>query len=452
MTDVHQVRRSSVVRRALMRFLGAAAAALMLVGVGSVLVAHDVSRDLALRHAVANGRTFAVGVGAPLVDGGVKRGDPRSLEVFNEVMSNRLKESSMAHIKIWDSDGTIVWSDQAHLRGRRFPLEREVQSLFDTGGVVGYISKLDKPENVEERGEGELLEVYAAAESQTGETVIVESYWSTAQIDKDAGAVMRRIAPLSVGALLLFALVVFPLAWSLARRVERVQGENAVLLQHALDASDQERRRIARDLHDGVLQDVTAVGYELSTVIASMPEPSKADPLLERAAARMRRIGDALRSTMADIYPVNLTSRGLTVAVQELAARAQEEGGVTVRVDVEAMADESLEATRLSYRVIREGLRNVLRHAEATHASVTATRVGDTVHLIVDDDGRGPDETASHNGHLGLALLRDTMRDVGGTLELGSRRGGGTHLLVTFPRDLAKVEPPKVFARTRRQS
>lgn len=434
---------SASVRRSLRRFLAAAVTGLFVVSVASVLVAQNVSRNMAVRDAIAQGRTFARTVSAPLMHNGVSRGDPESVAAFSEVMDNRLRESSMVRIKVWDASGTILWSDQAELRGRKFELDSEVMQLFESGGTVGYLTELDKPENVAERGEGELLEVYAAATSRTGERVIVESYWSTAQLEEHASAVLMRIAPLSVGALLLFALVVFPLAWSLARRVERVQGENGVLLQHALDASDLERLRIVRDLHDGVMQDVSAVGYELSAAATSMRGESELPRLLDGVADRVRRIGDALRSTMADIYPVNLSSHGLVPAVEELAARAQEEGGVTVSVAVVGMTNESFEVTRLSYRVIREGLRNVVRHADARHAEVLATRDGDTVYLSVDDDGRGPGGGDAAEGHLGLRLLRDTMHDVGGALEITPRPGGGTHLGVSFPRGLARATTPR---------
>ena len=430
---------STVVRSSLLRFVGAGVVGLLVVGVASVLVARSVSRELAVRDAVDQGRTFARAVSAPLVDHGVRRGDDDSVAAFSEVMDNRLRESSMVHIKVWDVNGTILWSDQAELRGRTFALDSEVKELFESGGAVGYLDELDRPENFAERDEGELLEVYAAARSRTGERVIVESYWSTEQLDERADAVLRRIAPLSLGALLLFACIVFPLARSLARRVERVQGENGVLLQHALDASDLERRRIARDLHDGVLQDVSVLGYGLSLATTSAREDAPMPRrLLDELAGRVQRIGEALRSTMADIYPVNLASRGLAPAVEELAARAREEGGVTVGVTVVGMDDESLQVSRLSYRVIREGLRNVVRHADAERAEVVARREGDKIHLSVDDDGRGPGESVSEEGHMGLELLRDTMEDVGGALEITARPGGGTHFAASFPRDLAR--------------
>ncbi|MCW2761483.1 MAG: putative two-component system sensor kinase, partial [Marmoricola sp.] len=169
-----------------------------------------------------------------------------------------------------------------------------------------------------------------------------------------------------------------------------------------------------------------------------MPESSTSSGLLDRATDRVRRMADALRSTMADIYPVDLASQGLAPAVEELAARGQEEGGVRVKVAIVGMTEESPAVTRLSYRVIREGLRNVVRHARATQAEVLATRVGDSIYLSVDDNGVGLGDGVAEKSHLGLVLLSDTMRDVGGSLVVGPRPGGGTHLTVTFPRDLAE--------------
>lgn len=430
--------RSAVVKRSIRRFVAASIGALCIVSFASVLVAESISRDIALQEAVARGRTFARTVGGSLVDAGVRRGDTASVAVLSRVMNNRLREGSMVHVKVWDADGTILWADQQGLRGRHFELEQEVVAVLDSGSVVGSVSEGDETQGVESQDEGELLEVFAAAKSEAGEPIIVHSYWSAERLDDKADSVLGRIAPLSVGALILLAIVVFPLAWSLARRVERVQGENGVLVKHALDASDAERRRIARDLHDGVLQDVTVVGYQLATAVTTDTEHSaRSRLLLDQASDGVRRIGESLRSTLADIYPVDLASQGVGPAVEELAMRAREEAGVEVRVDIGGLAGESCEVLRLSYRVIREGLHNVVRHAHARHAEVVATRKGDMIHLRVDDDGVGPGNGDGGQGHLGLTLLRDTMHDIGGTFTIAAGPGGGTHLGVTFPKDVA---------------
>src|SRR3954471_23110359 len=93
----------SIVRRALLRFVAVAALGLFAVALASVLVARATSREVAVRDAIARGGTFARAVSGPLVSEGVRNREPQSVAVFSEVMRNRLGESSMEHIRVWDS-------------------------------------------------------------------------------------------------------------------------------------------------------------------------------------------------------------------------------------------------------------------------------------------------------------------------------------------------------------
>jgi signal transduction histidine kinase len=426
-------------RRALLRFTLVSLLVLVLVIIATVFVARVVSRDEALRDARLRGATFANVVGGPLVDEGLRTGDPASLHEFSTVMLNRLREKTMVHIKVWDRSGRVLWSDERGLRGEVFPLEQRVERLFRTGGVVASMSALDKDENRLETRDGPLLEVYAATHSAEGDPIIVESYWSADRIDDDATAIMWHIAPLPIGALLLFAIVIVPLAWSLARRVDRAQDESRRSLQHALSASDLERRRIARDLHDGVMQDVSGAGYALSAASSALPPGSEASRrLIDEVSGLVRHVGESLRALLADIYPANLARDGLTVAVEELARRAADQGlEVDVQIDEEALAGVPLEVSQLCYRVIREGLRNVLRHAHASHTQVRATAQNGEVFIAVADDGRGLQPRESTEGHLGLRLLEDTLVDLGGSLAVDAAVDGGTILSAAFPIEVA---------------
>lgn len=429
--------RSTVVAEAMRRFVATAVVALVLVGVASVLVARAISRDLAVRDSVVRGSTFALGVSGPLVDEQTWKTDPAALASFSTLMQNRLREGSMRHIKVWNSEGRILWSDERVVVGQRFDLEPRVRRLFRTGGAVGTLSALDKDENVLERDEGPLLEVYAATPSATGERVIVESYWSTERIDDDAREVMARTAPLALGALVVFALLILPLARSLARRVERARDENTALLRQSLAASDLERVRIARDLHDGVMQDISGAGYALSAALGSMSaEPERPRQLVEEVVGLLHGVGESMRSTLADTYPTDLAGDGLRVAVQHLADRMSR-SGVEVEVDVSALDNAQLEVVQLCFRVVREGLRNVERHAHAQHARVEAQDRGETVQVSVEDDGVGLGSGTVQEGHFGLTLLRDTVTEVGGTMTVGSGRLGGASLAVTLPKELS---------------
>ena len=429
----------SVVASAMVRFVAIAVVALVVVGLASVGVARSVSRTVAVRDAVARGSGFARGVGAPLVDQGVWQGEPHSMALLNRVLDARLRDGSIKHIKVWDRSGRVLWSDEKVLVGHRFELESAVARLFTSGGAVGTFSLPDRPENVAERGEGALLEVYAAAPSASGQPVVIESYWPSEHIQDDTTQIMMRIAPLTLGALLVFALLVLPLAWTLARRVERTRNQNNALLRRALSASQVERARIARDLHDGVMQDVSGAGYALSAVASSLGTPpvqhEQVRARVEEVAVLLGRVGESLRSTLVDIYPPNLATDGLAAAVDVLVDRARR-AGTSVVADVRALEGEPLDVLQLCYRLVQEGLRNVEQHAEAENAVVVGSRTGEEVRLVVEDDGRGLGNGGPPEGHVGLRLLRDMVQDVGGTLELRESAAGGTALLATFPRQL----------------
>jgi signal transduction histidine kinase len=445
----------TTVRRALVRFIVGGAIALVCVTAATALLASQISQDLALRHASSRGTTFAQAVSGPLVNAKLRAGDPQSLRTFSQVMDNRLKDRSIEHIKVWDRDGRILWSDEPTLRARVFRLDPSVRRLFDSGGTVASVSDLKDRENVLDRPDAPLLEVYVGTHGSDGVPVVVESYWATDQIHEDARAIFLRLGPLPLGALLLFAALMLPLLYSFARRVERAQAESRRSLLHALAAADLERRRIARDLHDGVMQDVGGAGYALDAAARSLP-PAAAVPrrLIAEVSMSMQHVGESLRFLLADIYPPNLARDGLLVAVSDLATRSAREGLV---VDVEADGPEPhdlpLEVVQLCFRVIREALRNVQRHAEATHACVQVTWGAEALTVSVIDNGRGlprPDPSVADNAapgkgggqeHLGLRLLDDTLRDVGGTLHVQSPPDGatsGTVLSATVPREVTQ--------------
>jgi signal transduction histidine kinase len=423
----------SIVRRAVTWFLGWSLLALAILGMGIVLVANELAKDSAFREARLRTTGFGRDVAAPLVDATVRNGGPEQ-DALASLMRSRMRDGSIVHIKLWSSGGAIIWADDPDLLGKTFPLEAGVRSLFGTDDVRAEFSDLSAAENVEERGEGRLLEVDVGARDANGVPFVFESYWSTAHLRSDQIAITRRLVPLGLGALVLFELAILPLALSLARRVDRIQAERSTVLRHALSAADRERRRIAQDLHDGLLQDLAGLGYALPAVGAQLPpEAHQARRALVDAAAVIERDMTALRSLLTDVYPADLTTGGLADAVVALARQAGQ-AGLAVDAHLDGLSKETpLHVAQLSYQVIREGLRNVVKHAGATRAEVRAAVESGRVTVTVLDDGRGPTGVASAPGHLGLRLLEDTLGDVGGHLTLERRETGGSALTATFP-------------------
>jgi signal transduction histidine kinase len=198
-----------------------------------------------------------------------------------------------------------------------------------------------------------------------------------------------------------------------------------------------ERLRISRDLHDGIIQSIYAVSLSLEEVVESIEE----DPA--GAAARVDRSIDRLHTTIGDIrtFIVGLgpeIDEGLRGAIENMAAELLAGSGIDMRLDLEAAPalDARLhpEAVHEIAQIAREALSNVARHSGARHASASLELAGDEAALHIEDDGVGFDPAQRlGSGHFGLANLRDRAAGVGGSLTIDSVRDRGTRIIVRLP-------------------
>jgi signal transduction histidine kinase len=227
--------------------------------------------------------------------------------------------------------------------------------------------------------------------------------------------------------------------WSLTRRLRREHRERERLLESAIESSDAERRRIAADLHDGVVQDLAGVAFGLAPLAedaARRGDAAEADAL-RGATERLRGGVRSLRSLLVEIHPPSLETAGLEPALADLLSPLAAQGLATsLEVDDGAARGSAHDA--LVYRVAREALRNVAEHAEgASRVTVGVTLSGGRVLLEVADDGAGFDEARraarAEEGHVGLTLLEDLARGAGGTLDVRSAPGAGTTLVLEVP-------------------
>ena len=427
-----------MLRSSLLRFVAFSMGAVLLLTLATLAVAQQIAKA----HAVDDARRLGTGIArrlaAPLVDADVRAGETGAASQLSTVMDNRMQDGSVRHVKIWDQEGRVIWSDRTELVGRRYRLPGEISALFGTTGTAAELSELARSENSLERPEGPLLEVYAGAFDADGEPLVVELYLATEPMEENARTIVLAFVPVIVGSLVVFLLVVVPLAVSLSRRVEHAQREHARMMRHAMLASDLERRRVAEDLHHGVVQELAGLGYSLPTVerqLGPQGDFALARGTLERATELVHRNVAALRSLMTDIYPPDLRGAGLREAVQQLVTTEAHDAGLDADVRIDGELDLPLDAGRLAYRVIREGLRNVVKHAEASRVTVELGCYEDQVMIRVVDDGRGPgaEPVSSPEGHLGLRLLTDTVHDVGGSVAVTAGPGGGTSLVARFP-------------------
>jgi signal transduction histidine kinase len=206
-----------------------------------------------------------------------------------------------------------------------------------------------------------------------------------------------------------------------------------------------ERLRISRDLHDGIIQSIYAVSLSLEDALDLL------DTDRNGATSRIDRAIDRLHTTIGDIrqFIVGLGPESYVGLGPALEAMARELlSGSSTQLDVD-VADAALlvgrvpqEADHELVQIAREAISNVARHSAATHATLAVHVAGDTVTLRIEDDGAGFDPARRLVGtHFGLANLRDRTSAFGGTLEIESEPGSGTRIIVQLPIGPAEGAP-----------
>jgi signal transduction histidine kinase len=305
-------------------------------------------------------------------------------------------------------------------------------------GIEAEVSDLSRPENRFEPSGRKLLEVYMPIQGPEGQPLLFEAYQRFGSVAASGRRLWLTFAPALIGGLLLLQLINLPLARSLARRLREGQRDKELLLERALDASQTERRAIAADLHDGVVQDLVGLSYALDAEAASVnAEDRRVTGLLRSGASQTRDAIRALRTLLVDIYPPSLHRAGLDAALTDL-AKTYTARGLTTTVEGADAVRVGEEAERLLFRSAQELLRNTHAHAAAQHVRIRLAQEPDRATLELRDDGDGFDpvvlERRDREGHFGMRVLEDLVRDAGGRLTLDSAPGHGTRVSVEVPR------------------
>ncbi len=404
--------------------------ALLLLAVASYVIAQRVAQDEALRDATELGQAMArLSVEPLLADSDLARSV--GLSELDELARQKLMTEPVVAVRLWNPDGTIAYATDPRLIGRHFGLGEEEVEILASGGVEAELSDLSKPENEFERRFGELVEVYLPVQDGAGRRYLFEIYTRQSAITEAGQRIMAAFTPVLVGSLVVLTGILILLAWRMARRLQQDAADREQLLHRALDSSETERRRIAADLHDGVVQDLAGVTYALAALSDQTADPG-VSAKLDRTATTTRGAVRSLRSLLVDIYPQSLSEAGLAAALTDLLSALPPpiQGTLSMPQPI-ALGDEQQAAV---YRAARESLQNVAKHSQATSVlmSVTATADGGAT-LIVADDGIGfvPGDVAA--GHLGVSLLRDLAVSVGGSFLLEAAPGEGTTVTFTVP-------------------
>ncbi|MGA3185124.1 MAG: ATP-binding protein [Candidatus Dormibacteria bacterium] len=228
-----------------------------------------------------------------------------------------------------------------------------------------------------------------------------------------------------------------------AEREAELSAEREELLHDALVASDRERRQLAGDLHDGVIQLVSAVTLRTATLARGLRREGGQTPEriaaavegLDRITVDLQAVTADLRGLMGALAGDEIESGGLSGALSKLLVPLAE-SGISVDISIGELACDA-RVRSLIHRVVQELVRNVAKHAAAHRVELTLSQDHDEVRMALTDDGRGFDPGAlgerQRRGHMGLLLVEQRVQDAGGVLQVTSTPGRGTKTVMRLP-------------------
>lgn len=415
-----------------------------MLSLGAVVASRSVARTQALEESVAMTGRLARLVVEPRV-AGMFQGSPyeriQAREALTADVISRRSDGYLREVLVWRLDGSLVYASYTDKVGLRFdPPDEVIAAITEGRSSSAFESQPEVPGATSQPEHPGFVEVYVPFDVAGQPRMAFEAYYDYGHVNNTANALLSDMLPVVLIPLLLLQLFQIPIAVSLARRVRHHEAEQSSRLEWALRTSENERSRLAADLHDGPIQDLAGIGYALGAIAPSIQEEYRS--LMSGVQESLHGAVDSLRRLMADLYPPEPDAMGLSQGIKEMTVPLEKAGiTVTMAVDSLPMLDRDIVTT--VYRVAREALTNVVKHAQADKVSISLGAApplapgGATIlSLTIIDNGIGLSSTDIERhaaGHLGLRLLKDRLDDVGGALTLGPGPEGGTAVRAEIP-------------------
>ncbi len=221
-------------------------------------------------------------------------------------------------------------------------------------------------------------------------------------------------------------------------RLRETSRERQDLARRLVTAQEEERRRIAADVHDGSVQTLVALGIRLELLARRLRDPAQRAEMVQIRATLSDALA-GLRTLMFELRPLVLDQDGLEAALRQHLARMGAAGEPAVTLVADLRSEPPAEAGAVLFRIAQEALANVRKHAVPSQVIVTLADDGEGASLSVCDDGRGFDpERAALPGHLGLTTMQERATIAGGWCRVESAPGTGTTVTAWVPFDSAE--------------
>jgi signal transduction histidine kinase len=407
------------------------------------------------------------------------------LESFDQYVRNDILSDRVARVKVWNRNGALIYSDDRAEIGGSFPDDEERDEALG-GKTVSAIQKPSKAENESEARFGQLLEVYTPIKLGGSDDVVgaFEIYEFYAPVAAQVAETQRYIQLGLMGGLAFLYLVLLGIVEGGTRTINRQNRElqraretlearveqrtseveaarsklqqlyervavqeraRRLLLDRVVSAQEQERQRIALELHDGPIQVLAMLGIRLSSCKALLDrgEVQASAEILRQAEERLNAETQGLRQLMSELRPPVLDERGLAAAIRDYCEAFQRDTGIAVDLNAQPISRLDASCETVLYRIVQEALTNVRRHSRASQVTVRIGETSDGVGVEVGDNGVGFEVTdgtvLAREGHFGILGMQQRAELSGGTWGIESAPGKGTTIRVRLPKDMAEA-------------
>jgi PAS domain S-box-containing protein len=221
----------------------------------------------------------------------------------------------------------------------------------------------------------------------------------------------------------------------------RKELESEVLRREVLKTAVREQQHIGQELHDGVGQELTGLGLMAQSLVQHLPEASPEKRIALRLGAGLDQVHRNVRELARGLIPVYVETRGLSAALEELAARTTEQFDVGITAECHEWVElpDNQTATEI-FRIAQEAVTNALRHGRPRQIHLTLLSESNGLRLSINDDGIGIQGRSRPGDGLGLRIMEYRAGLIGGRLQIGSSEGGGTCVTLTLPRSASNDE------------
>jgi len=344
-------------------------------------------------------------------------------EIFATVAAEvgELLDAHLAHIVRYEPDGTITVVGRWTWKGEGLPLG--TRWTLQGRSISALVRQTGQPARMEtyEEAPGPIAEFLrnTGVHAAVGSPIVVDGRLWGAMIVNWA---QPKKLPDDTEARLEDFTQLVATAISNAKASEELAASRA----RVVAAADETRRRLERDLHDGIQQRLVQLILDMRRIQAGVPGGDELDGQVSRVVEELADVSDALRELSRGLHPALLSQGGLEPALKALARRS----GVPVALNVQ-VGDRFAEAVETAaYYVVAEAMTNVVKHSRATVAHVDVVLDNGLLRLVVRDDGVGGADPARGSGLIGLT---DRLAVLGGTIAVDSPTGGGTSLCAEIP-------------------